>query len=315
MTTPVRTAGKRGRLPAKPPGERFALRYIHEYASTPLPVPVYPVDVTGGIRDFLMLGNGPDPTCTTYPDGVGDCGFAGRQHVKMAKAACYGETETWETSDELVAEYLAYDHGQDQGVVLADVLLAWYQSGKILAFAPVDHTDPAAVDSAMQEFKGVVTGVNLTDDAEQLFSEGQPWTVANGEQPDPGLGHCIAKMKADGQDRDGYVSWGALQAATREWSAACVVECWVVLTSEDQAARIDLAALQADIDALGGTGGGPAPVPTPAPSPEPAPPAPAPPAPEPSALLEELAGVIRTICASEQKDVSEALAWLASHGL
>jgi len=316
---PARTPGKRGRLPVKPPGERFAIGWIHDYALEPLPAPSYPVDVTGGIPDqgWAMLGNGPDPTCTTHPDGVGDCGFAGREHVRRAKAACFGETETWENSDQLVAEYLAYDGGQDQGVVLADVLLAWYKAGKILAFAPVDHTDPAAVDSATQAFKGVMVGVDLTDDAEQLFSAGQPWTVANGEQPDGNLGHCIAKVKADGQDRDGYVSWGALQAATREWSSACVVECWVIITSEDP--RIDLAALRADIDALGGTGGAPAPAPVPVTPPAPVPPAPKPvppsPPPAPAVILEQLAAAIRSCAASANRDWTELLAFLASHGL
>ena len=77
-----------------------------------------------------MLGNGPDPTCTTYPDGVGDCTFAGREHARRAKAAAAKLTETWETSDQLVAEYLAYDNGQDDGAVIADLLLSWYQAGK-----------------------------------------------------------------------------------------------------------------------------------------------------------------------------------------
>ena len=312
MTTPARMHGLRGRLPAKPPGERFALGWIHEYAVEPLPAPAYPVDVTGGIADhsWLMLGNGPDPTCTTHPQGVGDCGFACRQHVKMSKAACYGETETWETSNELVAEYLAYDGGQDEGVVLADVLLAWYKSAKILAFAPVDHTNPAAVDSAMQAFKGVVAGVNLTDDAEDLFDSGQPWTVAGGEQPDPSEGHCIAKVKADGHSLDEYVTWGALQPATRAWTAACVVEAWVILTEEDP--RIDIAALREDIDALGGTGGAPTPAPAPAPAPSPKP---APPAPEPPGLLQEAAALIRSLATSAEKDITAALAWLKSHGL
>jgi len=233
----------------------------------------------------------------------------------MAKAACYGETETWETSDQLVAEYLAYDGGQDNGVVLADVLLAWYKAGKILAFAPVDHTNPAAVDSAMQAFKGAYIGVDLTDDAEQLFSAGQPWTVAGGQQPDENLGHCIAKVKADGRDLDGYVSWGVTQGATREWSSACTVEAWVIITSEDP--RINLVALRADIDALGGTGGAPAPAPVPVTPPAPVPPPapkPVPPAP-PAVILEQLAEAIRSCAASVQKDITELLAFLASHGL
>ena len=294
---PARIAGKRGRQRAK----RLAMPFIASYTAEPLPAAQYPVDVSAGITAWGMLGNGPDPACTTHPDGVGDCTFAGRQHYRLAKAAAFGETETWEDSNDLVAEYLAYDNGQDEGAVISDLLMFWYQHGAILGFAPVDHADPAAVDAAMQAFHGVYVGVDLTDDADQLFSNGQPWTVANGEQPDPDEGHCIVKVKADGHSLDGYVSWGALQPATLGWSAACLQEAWVIITSEDEAAKIDLAALQADIEALGGTEG----------TPPPAQPAP----PEPQSLLEELAGHIRTVAASAEKDITELLAFLASHGL
>ena len=163
-----RTAGLRGRLPKLSVSDRLQLGYLHEYARDPLPAPVYPVDVTEGITDWKMLGNGPDPTCSSHPDGVGDCTFVGREHYKMAKAARAEKTEAWETSDELVAEYLAYNNGQDQGANIAQLLLSWYQSGKIVAFAPVDHSDPAMVDSAMSLFTGVYcvapsTGVLTAD--------------------------------------------------------------------------------------------------------------------------------------------------------
>ncbi len=251
-----RTAGLRGRKPVKPPSERFPIQYLSSYLLTPLPAPAYPVDVSGGITDWGMLGNGPDPTCTTHPNGVGDCTFAGRQHYKMAKAAAGDETEQWESSNQLVAEYLAYDHGKDEGAQIADLLLYWYKAGTILAFAPVDHTDPAAVDSAMAAFHGAYVGVNLTDDADNLFEGGQPWTVANGEKPDPNDGHCIVKVAADGSQLDTWVTWGAEQKSTIAWTAACMDEAWVIITSEDaNAANLDVAALRADIDALHGTGG------------------------------------------------------------
>lgn len=296
-----RVPGKRGKLPAK----RLAMGYLHQYAKVPLPAPVYPVDVRAGIPDnaWQMLGNGPDPTCTVAPDGVGDCGFAGRQHVKMAKAAHYGETETWETSNDLVAEYLAYDVGEDNGVVLADVLLAWYKAGRILAFAPVDHTDPAAVDSAVQAFRGAYCGVNLTDDADHLFSEGKPWTVASGEQPDPQEGHCIVKVFADGNGRDGWVTWGAFQQSTVTWTRACLTEAWVIITTEDEAAKVDLPALLADIEALGGTGGAPVPGPAPAPPPQ------------REGLLAEVAALVRSVAASADRDIAEVVAFLNAHGL
>jgi hypothetical protein len=253
MTMPARIPGKRGLLAAKAPADRFPLRYLHEYAPS-LPAAKYPVDVSGGITDWLMMGNGPDPTCTTCPDGVGDCTYAGRQHLRMAKAAAGKLTETWESSSALVAEYLAYDHGQDDGAVISDLLLTWYRAGKILAFAPVDHTSPAAVDAAMQAFHGCYVGVSLTDDADDLFSEGRPWGSSGNVMPDRQDGHCVVKVKADGHSLDTYVTWGAGQGATLRWSANCLDECWALVTTEDEAAKIDdYAALLADIGALHGT--------------------------------------------------------------
>ena len=252
----IRPAGLRGRLPVKPPGERFNIQWLSRYLATPLPAPVYPVDVSAGITDWGMLGNGPDKTCTTHPDGVGDCTFAGRQHYKMAKAAAGRETEKWEDSNQLVAEYLRYDHGQDQGANIADLLLSWYRDAKILAFAPVDHTKPAAVDAAMAAFHGAYAGVNLTDDADSLFSQHEPWTVSDGQRPDSSDGHCIVKVGSDGQQFDTWVTWGALQRSTLPWTAAALGEVWVIITEEDaKAASLDIATLRRDIDALHGTGG------------------------------------------------------------
>lgn len=301
-----RTAGRRGRLPAKPEGERYAIKYLHEYLSEPLPAPQYPVDVTGGIAPdaWGMLGNGPDPTCTIRPSGVGDCPWCGRQHYGMAKAACNGAPMPTETSNQLVTEYLTYDHGQDVGGVLADVLLAWYKAGIILGFAPVDHTDRAACDSAMQQFKGLYIGVDLTGDADDLFNDGQPWTVANGEQPDLSEGHCVLRVKASGPGpdaRSGNITWGAEQASTWDWDAACTVEAWVAIMSEDEIDPAALAALRADIDALHGTGGEPAP----APAPEPVPAPPAVPG-HPHDFIHELLDDAREI-------ITKGEAWLESH--
>lgn len=265
---PVRIAGLRGRLPVKPPAERFALRYLHEYTGS-LPAPAYPIDIAPSVTAWGMDGNGPDPTVSQDFQGVGDCTFAGREHAKRAKAATYGETETMETSAALVAEYLAYDHGQDNGAVISDLLLTWYKASRILAFAPVDHTDVTAMDSAMQQFHGLYVGVDLTDDADDLFENGEPWTVANGETPDPDEGHCIVKVGADGREYDDWVTWGARQESTRAWSAACIQEAWVIITSEDEMDAAALANLRADIDALGGHDITTPPSPTPTPVPVP----------------------------------------------
>jgi hypothetical protein len=246
-----RTVGHRGRNRVRPPARRFKISYLDGYMRTPLPPARYPVDVSGGITEWKMLGNGPDPSCTTHPSGVSDCTFAGRQHNRMAKAKAGREVERWETSDELVAEYLAYDGGKDGGATIADLLLFWYRKKVILGFAPVDHTDPAAVDAAMAAFHGAYVGVYLTDDAETLFEKKEPWSTSHGQKARRADGHCILKVKADGQALDCWVTWGALQESTREWTRECVDEAWVIITQEDaDAVDLDIAALRKDIDAL-----------------------------------------------------------------
>jgi hypothetical protein len=250
MTTPARIPGKRGRLPARP----RALGYLSAYLKSPLPAPVYPVDVSGGITAWEMCGNGPDPTCTTYPEGVGDCTFAGRQHYRMAKAAAAHLAETWETSNELVAEYLAYDHGQDDGAAISDLLLSWFKAGKILAFAPVDHSDTWECDSAMSVFHGLYCGVSLTDDADELFSQGEAWGLGS-VTPDPDDGHCVLKVRSNGLSRDTWVTWGALQESTLLWTRRCLDEAWALVTTDDEAAKVDMPTLLADINALHGTDG------------------------------------------------------------
>jgi hypothetical protein len=189
----------------------------------------------------------------------------------MAKAAAGREREEWMTSAVLVSEYLAYNRGQDLGANMADVLLHWYNAGTILAFAPVDHTNPAEVDAAMATFHGIYAGVNLTVDTDQLFEQHQPWTVANGQQPNPNDGQCMLKVAADGAQHDSWVTWGAVQQSTLDWAEACLEEAWVILTEEDVAATdFDIASWYADINALHGTGNGGSWVPPP-PPPDPPP--------------------------------------------
>ncbi len=243
-----RIAGLRGRLPVKPEGKRFALCWAHEYLAAPVPPPVYPIDVTEGITDFGLLGN----------DTAGDCGEAGVRHVEMTTAIAAGLPLPTFTAQEALAEYFAFTGGQDTGVNLADFLLWLYKKGRIKAFAPVDHTNVALANALLAEFHALYCGVNLTDDANALFNAGQPWTVANGETPDPTEGHCIEKVRAMDPSlpgaMDGWVTWGAVQPSTVQWSAACLEEVWLVVTTEEQLARFT-PVLLSEINALSGTGG------------------------------------------------------------
>jgi hypothetical protein len=61
----------------------LSVGYLSSYLTTSLPAPVYPVDVSAGITDWGMLGNGPDPAAQAHPAGVNDAAFAGLQHYRM----------------------------------------------------------------------------------------------------------------------------------------------------------------------------------------------------------------------------------------
>ena len=239
-----RTAGLRGRLPVR--AEKFAIRWLHEYAVPA--APTYPVDVSKGITAFGMDGN----------DTVGDCGPCAWAHDRMLAG-------TTMTAQEVIDLYLAYTGGQDVGVVLADFLLYLFHQGLLEGFAPVELT---TVDAVMGQFqRGVILGVNLTADANTLFNEGKPWTVANGETPDPAEGHAILKTGAVTATGNGVVvTWGALQVTEYGWEQACVEEAWAIVTKDDMG-ETGYAALLADLQAL------------PSATVTPVPPAPEPPAP------------------------------------
>lgn len=289
MPDTPRTAGLRGRKPAAFPPE---LQPVGAYLVAPLPAPVYPIDVTGGVPadELGMLGNGPDSTLTiTTPNGpgqpVGDCWFAGVVHKKRVDAAMGKEsTDVLPDSNATVGAYDVYDHDVDEGVEMAAAMLAWFRDGfpgpdgtlvidKCEAFARIEPDD---VDAAMVVFGAVLCGVNLTDDADQLFESGQPWTVADGQQPNPDDGHVVLRVRATA-DTDTYVSWGGYQDATKEWSAVCVEEAWAPVTTEmAMNAMLVIKALLADIRKIGGSSipdpvAPPAPAPPPGPAPGPSP--------------------------------------------
>lgn len=276
-----RIAGLRGRKPQRPEGERFAIRWLHEYAPV-APAPRYPIDVSQGITDWGMLGN----------DTYGDCGPCGYAHERMLAGAK-------PTAAEVVKLYLTYDHGQDEGVVIADFLLWLFHQNLIQGFAPVELS---TVDAVMAQFgRGVLLGVNLTDDANDRFNQNLPWTVRNGEQPDPNEGHVILKVGAQSIFGDGTaVTWGANQIIENSWETACIEEAWVIVTKDDigTAAYNALLADLIELPHATTVTPPPAPAPAPVPAPQPVPtptPAPVPnpgPTPDVSGVIAQLKKIL-----------------------
>jgi hypothetical protein len=213
-------------------------------------------------------------------------------------------------------EYLAATGGPD--------------GAKAVAFASVDITNPDEVKAAIAIFGYVWTGINVSAANEQEFSAGQPWdwdassplvgghsivTGGYGPEQQPASASDLHPLERaltgalDGDER--FITWATETSFTDSFWANSVEEAWVViwpehLGSEEFLAGVDLAALAADYQAITGQQL-PAITPTPAPAPVPAAPH--------VGLLAELAGLIREVEASAEKDLGVLTGWLSEHGI
>jgi hypothetical protein len=285
VTSPVRVAGKLGARPAVFPA---GLRDLTHYVAGSLPKAPASVPIPD-VSDWEMLGN----------DTYGDCGVAGCEHLFMADAADAKETESFPSDKQAVAYYLKYTGGQDSGVVLSQYLTYvrahGYYGHSVKAFAPVSVHDVPVLQSAIYLYDAVYTGIAVTQAMMDAFGQGEPWTLEMA-QGEPIGGHCIPLVAFDSKTLTA-VTWGGTQQIEYAAWHAMSSEAWAVIPGELAAGDghgVNLAALEADLDRLD--------VPAPAPAAH-------------KGLLEEFADVVRTVAASADRDISEAVAWLASHGL
>ncbi|MHB2029846.1 MAG: hypothetical protein ACYCPT_13690 [Acidimicrobiales bacterium] len=194
-TPPIRQAGLRGLREESHAPEGLKLHNLRKAgapALTPLPASA---DVSGGIVNWGMLGNGPDPQNPPwFPNGAGDCGFAMWEHLRMAKAAVSTKIEGSTSVTTYVPgfrpphtlytleQYVAYGLAQgepgpypDFGVSNLSMLTWLYQQSKanptgedLVAFAEVVLPQTSAQDNAdtihraMIDFRGVMVGVLLS---------------------------------------------------------------------------------------------------------------------------------------------------------
>ena len=281
----ARTPGKYGRRAALIPA---GLRELGCYANGPLPQPPATAPAPQ-VTDWGMLDN----------DTLGDCGVAGLEHGFMAAAAEAGLQETFPDAAQAGNYYLGYTGGQDNGVVLSQYLAYVRQNGyfshTVTAFAPIAVQDVPTLQTVIWLYDFAYTGINVTQAMEEAFADGQPWTLDTAQGDIIG-GHCIPIVGYDSQYLYA-VTWGQIQKI--EYSAwhAIASEAWAVITGELAAGDghgIDLAALSADLDKLD--------IPTPSAATHPG-------------VLAELAGLIRDVAASAEKDVTALITFLATHGL
>jgi hypothetical protein len=260
-------AGLRGRLPKRPPEQRFALKWAHEYLAVELPAPNYPVNVTEGIVNLGMQGN----------DVWGDCVEAGEVHYEMTTSASAGSpfTPSPDLAVQRAQQYAGFGTTPPgPGTDMPGYLHSLYQAGIILGWCPVDQTNRTTCVSLMALGFGLLIGVNLYDANESQFNSGQPFDVMPGQSPDPNDGHCVlwgSSQSATGPE--GVGTWAVWWPTTEAWIESCLIqnpdgEAYLVITTEEQKAQF-APALFSDLDAIGG-GDDPEPAPTP-PGPTPVP--------------------------------------------
>jgi hypothetical protein len=294
MTDTARSPGPRlrGLLPLDPV-KYGRFKTASDYNFT-FPKVSYPIDKSGGISNFGMGGNGPDPTLTVNgKQPCGDCGpNAAPKNVNQTTAVVAGVSSTPLTSNQIVTLYFTYEAeqagiawrppatddwtapaGLDNGVDLGDWLLWLFKQGQIEGFLKLELDD---LDAALQTFDAVVVGVNLNAEADQQVENNQPWDVGPGDEPDPNDGHAIQYLKAlSAAGPFGWATWGIDQPSTLAWKQACPQQAFALLTREQaEGVGFPFATLDADLKELGGTA-----VPT---GPVVRPPVPQPPAPLPA---------------------------------
>jgi hypothetical protein len=236
---------KFGCRPGKVP---VGLRDLTYYAAGSLPQapPVSPAPVIS--PDWGMDGN----------DTYGDCGVAGGNHGFMACAAITGSGETFPGAAQIIAYYLAYTGGQDDGVVLADYLGYVRKTGffghTVSLYAPVSVSDVPTLSFAVYAYGFAYTGISVTQammDAVQGPSW-QPWTAEMAQGASIG-GHCIPLVGYDDQYLYA-VTWGQVQKISYPAWHIMAQEAWAVITGEFSGGvrGISPAALAADLPALAG---------------------------------------------------------------
>ena len=324
---PVRVPGKYGR---RSPKRAPVLRLGPLLTGV---VPVHPVaadylaELNGG---WAVLGN----------NNAGDCVAVTWANVRRLVTAVLTAHGYYPSQDEVWAVYKTQnpdfdpagtadtngpgssaDGGMDIQTLLEYLTSTGGPDGvKAVAFASVDVKNPDEVKAAVAIFGYVWTGINVLQVNMQQFSSGEPWDYDPSSPVDGGHsvitgGYGTPGAGALGGD-ERFITWAQETSFTDAYWQNEAEEAFAVIWPEHLGSKafldgIDQAQLAADYQAITGQ-----PLPVPAPAPQPPAPSPTPaPKPDPATLLEEAAELIRSVAASAQKDVTELLAFLATHGL
>jgi hypothetical protein len=237
---------------------------------------------------WQMLGN----------DDYGDCVPVTWANLRRLVTALLTSTEVYPTLDQVLTLYKtqnpdfpAQDDGMDIQTCLEHLVSEGGPDGvKAVAFAKVDHTNPAECQAAIA-LAGLWTGINVDQAQQDQFRAHQPWDVVKGSPLDGG--HSVitggygpgGEAELGGDER--FITWADETSFTDAFWSEQVEECWLVIWPEmfgtaEFEQGIDVAKLAQEYAQITGkTLPVPAP-PAPPTPPDPTPPAPTPPAPTPT---------------------------------
>lgn len=194
-------------------------------------LPSYPTTFKDSdkISDWKMLGN----------DNKGNCVLVGETHEEMLWSVLAGTP--WIADEQTcINVYLQLTGGQDVGLVILSYL-KWRRKNqgagprKMLGFASVNWRDPIELAVATSMFHGVLRGLLLPISAQTQTGNGKIWnTTSKFGSGTPGSWGGHLTLETDYDDSNvGEITWGMIQAATRQFMLDYCDECYVVIPNYD----------------------------------------------------------------------------------
>jgi hypothetical protein len=252
----MRVPGKRKLGKSPPRIDPRTLQLASYLRATVLPPPPASVDWGTKITQWPMMAN----------DRIGDCTTAAAGHCIQEWTTDAGDPYL-PPDAEIIAAYAAvsgYDPAtgrHDTGAVELDVLNYWRQTGiagrTLRAYVALEPGNLDHVRDTVSIFGNCYIGLALPLSAQDQSTWSVPPGGAHGQgAPGSWGGHAVPVVAYDPRGLT-VVTWGALQRMTWGfWSAYCD-EAYALLsddflTADRTPAGIDLASLQADLEAVTG---------------------------------------------------------------
>jgi hypothetical protein len=226
---------------------KFA-KYVHP--DLPPPPPAY--SSLKRLSDKLGTTDFPSLFPIDGNDRYGDCTMAGVAHNETLYNGLIGKRYI-PAAEDVIKTYLDLSGGQDNGLVMLDVLKYWKNHGinghKILGFAKIGVHDTDNVKRAITMFGSIYLGFQVQENAIPDFEAHKPWEPG---EPDGG-GHCVDDPEYD-ENFHTLITWGNLQKGTWPWWNQMVDEAYGVIPEEAEdpnfAPGFDIATLLRDLDLI-----------------------------------------------------------------